>query len=97
MGEVDRIPFTLNYNELTERDLFRKGSLREPFPDELRCMTLEEYRNHYQNYMAAAERPRPRPPPLPRLKDFILDGSQEIIYRNDTGNSFFFNNIMKAN
>ena len=48
-------------------------------------MTLEEYTKLYQNNMTAAVRP-------PRLtqKDFILNGSQEIIYHNDTGNSFFF-------
>ena len=92
MGEVYRIPFTLNYNKLTKTKLFRKGCSRQPFPDKLRCMTLEEYTKLYQNNMTAAVRP-------PRLtqKDFILNGSQEIIYHNDTGNSFFFNNIMKAN
>ena len=90
MGEVDRIPFTLNYNQLTETKLFRKGCFRDPFPDKLRCTTHEEYTKFYESNTTDREGPR-------RLKDFILDESGEIrLDIEGTGNSFIFNNMVKA-
>ena len=79
MDEDDRVPFTLNYNSLLEMNWFRKGSSIDPFPREFTWMTSEEYGRFYENSMSNSEGPQSVP-------DFIVNGSKEIIYKENSGN-----------
>lgn len=79
MAEDDRVPFTLHYNSLLEMNCFRKGSLRDPFPKEFTSMTLEEYSGSFQSNMSQRTGRK-------RLRDFIVNGNGEIIYKPNSGN-----------
>ena len=79
MDEDDRVPFTLEYNRLLEMNWFRKGCSRDPFPREFTSMTSEEYGTIYENNKSHREGPQ-------RVPDFIVNGSEEIIYKEKSGN-----------